>query len=196
MINKGLLNQSETSFLKSDSIDYFGMLKSSDQMKLNDLKNSYGGMTSNTLIKHTYKNYPFWAIKSLILDNILDSEEIKVVNDSKPTSNSIILFTIGYEGVSLESYLLKLIKNGVKVLVDVRRNPLSMKFGFSKTLLKKYCSAVDIEYIHIPEVGIESESRKSLNSQADYDKLFENYKKTNLTRTLGIQTNILNLLKE
>jgi len=49
------------------------------------------------------------------------------------------LFTIGYEGISLEEYFNRLIKNDVKVLVDVRNNPLSMKFGFSKTQLKRFC---------------------------------------------------------
>ena len=51
-----------------------------------------------------------------------------------------------------------------------------MKYGFSKKQLKTACNGVGIEYIHIPEVGIESDKRQELNTQADYDKLFKLYK--------------------
>jgi uncharacterized protein (DUF488 family) len=78
----------------------------------------------------------------------------------------------------------------------VRNNPLSMKYGFSKTLLKRYCESLGIKYIHIPEVGIQSEQRQELNTQADYDKLFTVYRNQNLTKTTKAQTEILNLLKE
>ena len=70
-----------------------------------------------------------------------------------------------------------------------------MKYGFSKSQLKKYCASLGIEYIHLPEVGIQSEQRQELNTQTDYDKLFEVYRKKNLTATGKTQNEILNLLK-
>ena len=78
----------------------------------------------------------------------------------------------------MEQYINTLIINDVKVLCDVRKNPLSMKFGFSKSRLKSACEGVGIEYIHIPELGIVSEKRKELNSMNDYNKLFTDYEKT------------------
>ena len=87
-----------------------------------------------------------------------------------------MLFTIGYEGISIEQYINCLIKNDVHVLCDVRNNPLSRKFGFSKGPLQKYLSNVGIEYVHLPELGISSEKRNNLNSNKDYQLLFENYK--------------------
>jgi uncharacterized protein (DUF488 family) len=71
-----------------------------------------------------------------------------------------------------------------------------MKYGFSKSLLKKFCESVGIDYIHIPEVGIQSDQRQSLNTQADYDELFALYRNTNLTKTTTSQQQILSLLKE
>ncbi|MBS1656401.1 MAG: DUF488 domain-containing protein, partial [Bacteroidetes bacterium] len=59
----------------------------------------------------------------------------------------------------------------------------------------KYCASLDIEYIHLPEVGIKSEQRQELITQKDYDKLFEVYRKKNLTVTGKTQNEILNLLK-
>ena len=42
------------------------------------------------------------------------------------------LFTIGYEGISIDTYINKLLQNYIKTLVDVRKNAYSNKFGFSK----------------------------------------------------------------
>ena len=147
-------------------------------------------------MKHTYLNYKYYAINSLKARSILDVDEYSEVLASRPVNDTTTLYTIGYEGISLEAYFNKLIKNDVKVLVDVRSNPLSMKFGFSKTLLKKFCENLSINYLHIPEVGIRSEQRQQLNSQADYDKLFNIYKKRNLTETATQQQQILELLEE
>jgi uncharacterized protein (DUF488 family) len=59
------------------------------------------------------------------------------------------LFTIGYEGKGIEKFLNSLIKNNIKVLCDVRKNPLSRKFGFSKTKLEHLCKQIEIYYIHM-----------------------------------------------
>ena len=85
------------------------------------------------------------------------------------------MFTIGYEGHSLESYLTALIRNGITILCDVRRNPLSRKYGFSKSTLARCCQEIGIRYEHIPELGIASDQRQELNTQADYDALFAEY---------------------
>ena len=50
-----------------------------------------------------------------------------------------------------------------------------MKYGFSKSQLKRYCESLGMQYIHIPEVGIQSEQRQELNIQADYDELIYDY---------------------
>ncbi len=152
-------------------------------------------MSAAALMKHTYINFPFYATRSEAAENILTKEEFEKVTQAKQKGNKTVLFTIGYEGISLEEYLVRLLKNDVKVLVDVRSNPLSMKYGFSKSLLKKYCASLGIDYVHIPEVGIQSAQRQELNTQSDYDKLFAVYRKTNLNKTTDSQNVILKLLK-
>ena len=196
MVSRGLLGEDEKWFEKIDKIDYLKQLKATDLKLLQEVKANYGRMSATALMKHTYLNYPFYAIKSEVAVNILTKDELEKINKSKPNSAETVLFTIGYEGISLEEYLVRLLKNDVKVLVDVRNNPLSMKYGFSKSQLKKYCGSLGIEYVHIPEVGIQSEQRQELNTQSDYDKLFAAYRKNNLSRTTGSQLQILNLLKE
>ena len=196
MVRRGFLLEDEKSFKKIDSTDYIKQLKAPDYKLLLEVKEKFGKMSSSALMKYTYINFPFYAIKSEVAEKILNQEELARVIALKKKDSKTVLFTIGYEGISLEEYLARLIKNDVRVLVDVRSNPLSMKYGFSKSQLKKFCTALDIEYVHIPEVGIKSEQRQELNSQRDYDKLFKVYRKTNLDKTIHSQQEILDLLKE
>lgn len=196
MTSKGILLETKSHFKKADKTDYLKQLKLEDWNILQDVKVAYGNMSANALMKHTYINFPFYAIKSEAAEKILDEKQLERVKIEAPKSNSTILFTIGYEGISLEEYLVRLVQNDIKVLVDVRNNPLSMKFGFSKSQLKRYCESLGIQYIHIPEVGIQSEQRQELNTQADYDRLFSSYRKNNLKKTKEEQEQILGLLKK
>jgi hypothetical protein len=196
MVKKGNLSETENKYGISDELNYFQKLKIEDAKILQEVVSDYGQMNNNALIKHTYLNYPFYAIKSNIAKDILPGKLYDRVEQAIPIDEETTLFTIGYEGISLEMYLQKLVKNNVKLLVDVRKNPLSMKFGFSKTLLKRYCNSLDIEYLHIPEVGINSDKRQELNTQADYDRLFKDYRKTTLCETSAHQKQIFDLLKK
>lgn len=196
LAKKGIISDLDSSFKKLDSTDYLKSLKISDKNKIEEIKNLYGKMNTSALMQHTYINFPFWATKSLKAKEILTEKNYEKVLNSIPKNNKTILYTIGYEGISLEEYLFRLLKNDIKILVDVRRNPLSMKYGFSKSQLIKYCQALDIQYIHFPDVGINSDERQELNNQRDYDILFENYKRKNLPNTIDSQEKILNLLIE
>jgi len=196
MVRTKLLKEEEKSFEKTDQTDYLKQLKPDDFKLLLEIKASYGNMSSTALMRHSYINFPFYAIRSEAAENILSKDELVKVTEARPKGNNTVLFTIGYEGISLEAYLVRLIKNDIKVLVDVRNNPLSMKYGFSKSQLKKYCESLQIKYLHFPEVGIHSDQRQELKTQTDYDNLFVNYRNINLSRTSETQIEILNLLKQ
>lgn len=196
MVGKRLLTETETHCGKTGRTSYVKLLKDEDLIHLKQIRKEFGMMDANSLMRYTYITYPYWAVNSTKAKTILNDKEFKVVESCKPNSEETVLFTIGYEGISLEEYLNRLIKNDIKVLVDVRNNPLSMKYGFSKSQLKRYCESLGILYIHLPEVGIQSEQRQELNSQADYDKLFAGYRQNNLTRTVETQLAILKLLEE
>jgi len=196
MVTREQLTSDETTYTKKDKIDYLKQLKQEDKKFLLEVKTNYGGLNARALMKHTYLNYPFYATRSEAAADILSKPELQKVNDARPKGSKTILFTIGYEGISLEEYLVRLLKNDVKILVDVRNNPLSMKYGFSKSQLQKYCGYLGIQYLHFPDVGIQSDQRQELTSQNDYDKLFSEYRKNNLSKTTKTQTEILNLLKQ
>jgi uncharacterized protein (DUF488 family) len=71
-----------------------------------------------------------------------------------------------------------LITNNITTLVDVRKNPISMKFGFSKGKLSEYIARVGLSYRHLPELGIASNLRQELNTLEDRHQLFEYYSTT------------------
>lgn len=196
MVKKGWLSLSDRNYQSNTDKKYYNSLTVSDRKLINETKERYGEMSIDRLIIHTYINFPYHAINSEIAENLIPEKYYNNILDSKPSARSSVLFTIGYEGISLEAYLNKLVQNNIGLLVDVRRNPLSMKYGFSKTLLQRFCNNLGIDYIHIPEVGVDSSKRRELNSQEDYDILFEDYKKTVLLETQVNQNGIVKLLKK
>lgn len=170
-------------FIKLKSNEKFlEMLDMFDRQALLDVKAEFGLMSQTDLIRYTYQKYPYYAIKSTIAHEILSKEELAMVEKQKRKFKDPQLFSIGYEGITLETYINKLIINDVHVLCDVRKNAYSQKYGFSKSQLQKACTGVGIQYIHVPELGIESEQRQELHSQADYDRLFERYEQTTLIK--------------
>ncbi len=192
----GIVNETSTSWNKLDNTNYLIQLDKEDKKIISDFAIIYKNKTNQDLISLTYKNYPYYAINSTIAEDYLTKKELKNLDSFRSDDNEIVLFTIGYEGISLERYLNRLIKNNISLLCDVRKNALSMKYGFSKNQLKNSCESVGIKYVHIPEVGIQSDKRQELNSQKDYDKLFKEYISNNLSKTSSYQKEILSLLKE
>jgi len=123
----------------------------------------------NSIREYVYSKYPEYAQRSKLISN-------------KKRKFKPGIFTIGYEKENIDSFLDKLIQNHIDVLVDVRYNPFSMNFVFTDKILTGYLNRADINYIHIPELGIPGENRKKLYSQKDYDELFVYYRRNILTR--------------
>jgi uncharacterized protein (DUF488 family) len=87
------------------------------------------------------------------------------------------LFTIGYEGRTLEEYLGILVAHECTLLCDVRRNPFSRKPGFSRTRLAEACEATGLRYEHLPALGIASEDRKAVKTPQQLAALFDHYRR-------------------
>ena len=124
---------------------------------------SYGALNDDTLMKKVYEMYPEFTIFS------------KYEKKEKYRADEKGITTIGYEGKTLDEFLYKLIRNKINVLVDVRKNAFSRKYGFSKTTLQKTLEKMGIEYLHMPELGIVSDKRRELRTFEDYQALFREY---------------------
>ncbi len=91
-----------------------------------------------------------------------------------------MLYTIGYEGLSLEQFITVLKENDIKRIIDVREYPVSRKTGFSKNILNASLVFFDVDYTHIKNLGCPKEVRntyKLTQDWNDYRKGFNAYVK-------------------
>jgi len=179
MIKYELLEDTKHWVFSADQ-SYIKELNQSDQKILNELWKQFKNISTEELVKHTYREFPFYASRSEIAEKLLTDDELKHVKLSRPQNQVKKLYTIGYEGISAEEYMNRLYSKRVNLLVDVRKNSVSMKYGFSKSQLKNMCQKMDIEFMHIPELGIESNKRQKLETSNDYERLFNEYKEETL----------------
>lgn len=169
-------------------------LAPADHLRINQFARQHVGLRGDALIAEAYRRHPYYAIRSEIAERVLagDTTALRAIAVARPAVSQPGLCTIGYEGHSLESYLNRLIRHGVTLLCDVRRNPLSRKYGFSKGVLSKACENVGICYEHRPQLGVASEDRRGLETQLDYNALFAVYKRDwllqqkNVLREIGL----------
>lgn len=172
------------------------LIEEEDNLIINKVIKRFGAIQKNDLIKYTYLNYPFFAINSVMAKDLLSERELLSVMKQRPQKDERTLMTIGYEGLSLEKYIVILIKNDVHILCDVRKNAYSQKFGFSKIQLQKACEGAGIKYEHLPNLGIVTEKRKDLKEQSDYDVLFEEYENTTLIEAKNELNHLYKLLQD
>ena len=133
----------------------------------------FRNIRGDALVADTYRPYPYYAIRSEISEQVLadDRPTLDTIESTRPRAEPSRLFTIGYGGRSIKEYLNLLIRGGVTLLCDVRRNAISRKYGFSKTTLVCSCTGVGIRYGRLPELGIESWRRRGLKTGADFTDL-------------------------
>ncbi|HXJ58388.1 MAG TPA: DUF488 domain-containing protein [Verrucomicrobiae bacterium] len=156
----------------------------STRMRMDRFAKQHSHLRGDALVAEAYRRHPYHATRSEIAGRLLAGDKLALlaIEAARPAASRHRLCTIGYEGRSLENYLNCLLQAGVTVLCDVRRNPLSRKYGFSKGTLSKSCEGVGLRYEHLPELGIASEERRELKTQEDYDALFVSYERESLPK--------------
>lgn len=180
LVERGLLAGEESSWrLTDDGVTAASRLRQPD---VTSFVRRVGQLRGDALVADTYRRFPYYAIRSEIAPRVLkgDAAALRQIELARPSAVGPALMTIGYEGKTLEGYLNTLLRAGCTILCDVRRNPLSRKYGFSKSTLAHACEGVSIRYEHLPELGIASDRRKGLETQADYDALFLEYEQEDL----------------
>ncbi len=155
-------------------------LKPRDEARIDAIFDEYGKLSNDALIYEVYKKYPYYAINSELLDKPKFKPFRHRITKAKPQvkDKRLTLYTIGYERKSVEQYIRDLIDNGISALIDVRHNPFSMKWGFSKKQLQNITDRFGIAYTHIPKLGIKGNLRKNIKSRTEYNRLFSEYRKT------------------
>ncbi len=139
----------------------------------------------SALVAHVYANHPWFTI------NAANEQRRRA---KRPTAAPAV-HTVGYEGLSVDAFLDLLMRAGISRLVDVRANPIARRFGFHKSTLARLCSNVDIDYVHVPELGIPTRERVGLEEE-DRGALFTRYRKTTLVTQQSAIVRIAAMLKD
>jgi len=69
------------------------------------------------------------------------------------------LWSAGYEGRDIDSFVASLLDSRISVVADVRLTPISRKKGFSKTRLGEALAEAGIEYTHLRGLGNPKDNR-------------------------------------
>lgn len=112
----------------------------------------------------------------------LPKDSLKVQVKNKESWNemrektSADFFTVGYSGRTIEQFVTALLDAGIQCLVDVRANPVSMyKPDFSKTNLEKHLAGDEIDYLHLPELGVPRDIRSKAMVSGDMNDIWRWY---------------------
>jgi uncharacterized protein (DUF488 family) len=120
----------------------------------------------------------------------------EAVRKKQTRAKSSQLFTTGYEGRDVDTYVSELVENKVKLLCDVKKNPISRRKGFSKNKLKGAVEAAGIEYRHFPELGVPREQRQAAKTPAARKRMFARYEREILPREHEALEQLASLLEE
>ncbi|MFO7563485.1 MAG: DUF488 family protein [Enhygromyxa sp.] len=132
---------------------------------VDEVLEDYGRVSRRKLLDDVYDRYPWYASRS----------ELRPRKQAKAAAPAV--YTVGYEGRTIDGLLDHSLRAGMRRLIDVRKNAMSRKYGFGGRTIARLCADVDIEYVHVPAVGIPSSMRTDLSTQATYDRLFDLYEK-------------------
>ena len=87
------------------------------------------------------------------------------------------LFTIGYQGLDVETMLSRLGSTRIRILLDVRYRPQSRKRGFSRARLKELCERAGIEYVHSRMLGTPPEMMRRFGAGGYDSAAFDEYRR-------------------
>lgn len=135
---------------------------------VNKVIRRYGSKSPLGLVKDVYARYPWYATKSELTD--LRPKSLVRAKKANPA-----VYTAGYEGKSVDAFFNHLLKKGIQLIIDVRANPISRCYGFSKRQLSEIAKRLGLSYRHMPNLGIPSEYRTDLTDFDSYQRLLKKY---------------------
>jgi uncharacterized protein (DUF488 family) len=107
-------------------------------------------------------------------------------NDAR-SAQTADFFTIGYAGRKTEEIIALLKEHGVRTLVDVRHNPVSMyRPEQSKGNLAQLLERNGLCYVHLPELGVPRDIRAKAIETGSRDVIWAWYDENVVTESLSL----------
>jgi uncharacterized protein (DUF488 family) len=91
--------------------------------------------------------------------------------------SSPTLYTIGYQGHTIESFLELLHAHHIEQVLDIRRRPYSRKPGFSRRRLSEALHEANIAYNHLVDLGTPPPLLDDVRATRDYDAFFREFER-------------------
>jgi uncharacterized protein (DUF488 family) len=85
------------------------------------------------------------------------------------------VFTIGYEGLDIDTFMTLLAEHDIETVVDVRELPLSRKAGFSKKALANVLNLSGIEYAHMVALGCPKPVRDGYREDGNWKRYTQGF---------------------
>ena len=168
--------------------DQIGRLGAVQVEATDSVVRKYRGRSRPSLLRDVYRRYPWYSIKSELGEYLPEN----VPNLPKRDPG---VYTVGYEGKSVDEFFNGLLASGMTGIVDVRANPVSRKYGFAKRSMSRIAGNLGLSYHHLPELGITGDHRASLSDFASYQRLLDTYESEMLPRRDTHVRNAAELLK-
>ena len=172
-----------------DAASLFDAMASPVKRAIEQIIARYASMTQHNLLTRVYRNYPWYAIASERKD--LVPADVP----ARPTAG-IAVYTVGYEGKSVDAFFNGLIKDGIQAILDVRANPISRKYGFARKSMSEIAKRLGIGYVHLPELGITGNFRTDLSDYDSYQRLLDRYEHEMLPKRGDHIRRLVDLIRE
>jgi uncharacterized protein (DUF488 family) len=140
---------------------------------VNEVVDRFGKLSQSALVKDVYSRYPWYSTKSELTD--MRSKSLNC-----PSKAQTAVYTAGYEGKSVDSFFNCLLEIGIELIIDVRANPVSRRYGFSKRQFSEIAKKLGLGYCHMPSLGIPSKYRVNLKDYDSYQRLLNRYERETL----------------
>lgn len=127
----------------------------------------FAPLFTSGLVDHVYTHYPWYTA------NAKDSSRRAM---ARPVAE-LAVYTLGYQGLPVDTFLDVLMRRGIHRVVDVRANPVSRAYGYHKTTLARLCGDLGLDYRHVPELGILSSWRARAREHGDFANLWLRYER-------------------
>ena len=149
----------------------------------------YGKAPLRALLKDVYGRYPWYACGSELKDLV-------PANLPMPAAAPIAVYTAGYEDCSVDGFFNKLLRAGIRRVIDVRANPVSRKYGFARSSLSGLGGKLGLSYCHCPQLGISSAKRRDVHTPSEFRELFLYYERQILPAKSDAVAEVTELVRE
>src|ERR1700739_3801341 len=117
--------------------------------------------------------------------------ENKILWNDARSLETADFFTLGYTGRKIEDLIVILMKNGVRTLVDIRQNPVSMyRPELSKNNLANLLAERGLNYAHLPQLGVPRDIRALAIDSGSRDVIWDWYDEYVINEFFGSGRNL------